>query len=247
MDEWDQLEEKERAAYLAWQRHLIFETAKDLDKSEHDEVGRRPRLIVTEGRVLCTLAGWKRLADAFGVEDVEFVKHLVQQAAEAVAVGNSIDEDALDFVISFVVEGKAKSGMEAALLTQMAVGQTLSAELACQARNARLARDIAIRETSANGLAKLNRTYVSQLETLKRLRSGGEQKVTVQHVSVADGGQAIVGNVTHRQRKARRKKVQTLTHSPSLAMPPLEQSEAMEIPVGASKREHKSRAARQKK
>jgi hypothetical protein len=30
----------------------------------------------------------------------------------------------------------------------------------------------------------------------KRYRTGGEQKVTVQHVSVNEGGQAIVGNVT---------------------------------------------------
>ena len=35
-----------------------------------------------------------------------------------------------------------------------------------------------------------------QMETLKRYRTGGEQKVTVQHVSVSEGGQAIVGNVT---------------------------------------------------
>jgi hypothetical protein len=35
-----------------------------------------------------------------------------------------------------------------------------------------------------------------QMEALKRYRTGGEQKVTVQHVSVSEGGQAIVGNVT---------------------------------------------------
>ena len=35
-----------------------------------------------------------------------------------------------------------------------------------------------------------------QMETLKRYRTGGEQKVTLQHVSVSEGGQAIVGNVT---------------------------------------------------
>jgi hypothetical protein len=29
------------------------------------------------------------------------------------------------------------------------------------------------------------------MEALKRYRTGGEQKVTVQHVSVNDGGQAI--------------------------------------------------------
>jgi hypothetical protein len=43
---------------------------------------------------------------------------------------------------------------------------------------------------------KLARTFAVQMEALKRYRTGGEQKVTVQHVSVNEGGQAIVGNVT---------------------------------------------------
>lgn len=34
------------------------------------------------------------------------------------------------------------------------------------------------------------------MEALKRYRGGGEQKMTVQHVHVAEGGQAIVGNVS---------------------------------------------------
>ena len=33
------------------------------------------------------------------------------------------------------------------------------------------------------------------METLKRYRTGGTQKVTVEHVTVNAGGQAIVGNV----------------------------------------------------
>ena len=40
-------------------------------------------------------------------------------------------------------------------------------------------------------------TYATQMEALKRYRTCGEQKVTVQHVSVSAGAQAIVGNVTH--------------------------------------------------
>jgi hypothetical protein len=34
-----------------------------------------------------------------------------------------------------------------------------------------------------------------QMEALKRYRTGGQQKVTVEHVTVNDGGQAIVGSV----------------------------------------------------
>jgi hypothetical protein len=33
------------------------------------------------------------------------------------------------------------------------------------------------------------------MEALKRYRSGGGQKVTVQHVTATDGGQAVAGNL----------------------------------------------------
>ena len=46
---------------------------------------------------------------------------------------------------------------------------------------------------------------VTQMEALKRYRTGGEQKVTVQHVSVSEGCQAIVGNVTQGRRDRARK------------------------------------------
>ncbi len=39
---------------------------------------------------------------------------------------------------------------------------------------------------------KLLRAYAAQLEALARLRRGGEQRVIVQHVHEADGGQAAV-------------------------------------------------------
>lgn len=57
-------------------------------------------------------------------------------------------------------------------------------------------------DSAERALNKLCRTFAIQLETLKRIRSSGEQKVTVRHVSVNEGGQAIVGNVTHTASKA---------------------------------------------
>ena len=56
-------------------------------------------------------------------------------------------------------------------------------------------------DSAERALNKLTRTYASQMETLKRYRTGGEQKVTVKHVTVGEGGQAIVGNVTHAKRE----------------------------------------------
>jgi hypothetical protein len=45
-------------------------------------------------------------------------------------------------------------------------------------------------------LGRLARTFPAQIEALNRYRSQGEPAITVQNVSVGDGGKAIVGNVT---------------------------------------------------
>src|SRR5207344_467297 len=43
---------------------------------------------------------------------------------------------------------------------------------------------------------KLSRTFATLLEALSRHRGKGQQKVTVEHVHVYEGGQAVVGVVT---------------------------------------------------
>jgi hypothetical protein len=51
------------------------------------------------------------------------------------------------------------------------------------------------RKENLNQANKLSRTYATLLEALNRHRGKGQQKVTVEHVHVHNGGQAIVGNV----------------------------------------------------
>jgi hypothetical protein len=60
-----------------------------------------------------------------------------------------------------------------------------------------IAADLRQEDSAERALNKLARTFAAQLEALKRYRSNGEQKVTVEHVTVNTGGQAVVGNVTH--------------------------------------------------
>ena len=48
-------------------------------------------------------------------------------------------------------------------------------------------------DSAERAFNKLARTFAAQLEALKRYRTGGEQKVTVEHVTVNEGGQTIVG------------------------------------------------------
>ena len=52
----------------------------------------------------------------------------------------------------------------------------------------------------SRALGRLARTFPAQIEALNRCRSQGEPAITVQNVSVGDGGNAIVGNVTQHAR-----------------------------------------------
>ena len=55
---------------------------------------------------------------------------------------------------------------------------------------------ISQQDSAERALNKLARTFAIQVEALKRHRTGGGQTVRVEHVTVNEGGQAIVGNVT---------------------------------------------------
>ena len=52
------------------------------------------------------------------------------------------------------------------------------------------------KEASINHATRMLRTFTAQMEALKRYRTGGQQKVIVEHVHVTAGGQAIVGAVS---------------------------------------------------
>jgi hypothetical protein len=65
---------------------------------------------------------------------------------------------------------------------------------------------------------KLSRTYATLLEALDRHRGKGQQKVTVEHVHVYQGGQAVVGVVTpgggERQRLEDQPHAKAIAHAP---------------------------------
>jgi hypothetical protein len=75
----------------------------------------------------------------------------------------------------------------------MAVTHALAMDLLGRAKQSSM---VLYMETCTNLATKLQRTFVAQVEALRKLRRGREQKVTVEHVHVHGGGQAIVGAVT---------------------------------------------------
>jgi hypothetical protein len=56
-------------------------------------------------------------------------------------------------------------------------------------------KNIAQQDSVGRILGRLARTFPAQIEALNRYRSNGEPAITMQNVSVQDGGKAIVGNV----------------------------------------------------
>lgn len=166
-----------------------------------------PRLKVTQGEKAPTfgmdhpdkLLASALLMEALGTVSVDFVNGLVAQLANVDARGSEIDEGRLNFLLSVVKDIKPKDQLEAMLAAQMAVVHVTMLRFTRQLADAETLQQ---QDSAERTLNKLARTYLMQMEALKRYRTGGEQKVTVQHVSVSEGGQAIVGNVTQGPREA---------------------------------------------
>jgi hypothetical protein len=130
--------------------------------------------------------------EELGTVDKDFLDGLLEHLANAGSQGHQI-ERGLNFMVSVVKGIKPRDEVEAMLAAQMA-----AVHMATMTFARRLAHVEATpqQDSTERAFNKLARTYATQMEALKRYRTGGEQKVTVQHVSVSEGGQAIVGNVT---------------------------------------------------
>ena len=96
------------------------------------------------------------------------------------------------FLPAIVREIAPRDGVERMLAVQMA-----TTHIALMRQGGRMANADQLPQFEAHERAynKLARTYTAQVEALRKHRNGGKQTVTVQHVNVEDGGQAIVGSV----------------------------------------------------
>jgi len=89
-----------------------------------------------------------------------------------------------------------EDGVEGMLATQMVASH--SAAIECWRRAMLPEQTIEGRDLNLKNATKLSSLYVQQMTALDKHRGKGQQKVTVEHVNVEAGGQAIVGNVETR-------------------------------------------------
>lgn len=127
-----------------------------------------------------------------GTCDPAFLTGLTGQVARIGAHGAKIDETASNFLLSVVRAVEPRDELEAMLAVQMAA---IHQATMMMARRLNHVENIPQQDAAERALNKLARTYAMQMEALKRYRTGGQQKVTVEHVTVNAGGQAIVGAV----------------------------------------------------
>jgi len=161
------------------------------------------------------------LMQAIGTTDFEFADGLVGQLVNAGMPGKGIDERGPNFMLAVVQAIQPRDEVESMLASQMAAVQMATMTFA---RRLAHCETIAQQDSAERAFNRLARTFTTQMEALKRYRSTGQQTVTVQHVNVNDGGQAIVGNVSHGGGAGKKSKRQphaqeTLTHAPGGTVP----------------------------
>jgi hypothetical protein len=137
--------------------------------------------------------GERLMADALGVADRDAMHGILRQLVKASVKGERPDEVNLAFMISMVKSIKPRDSVEAMLVAQMVSVHVMAMRCAYHLANA---EDVAQRDSAGRAFGRLARTFPAQIEALNRYRTNGEPAITVQNVSVGDGGNAIVGNVT---------------------------------------------------
>lgn len=122
-------------------------------------------------------------------------KRLLWQAARATGYADLTKADNLIAATSLMVEMKAESGVEAMLAVQMLAVHETALRLMSRAASGDSCAEMA--DADLRRAERLLRLFTDQAETMQRLKGkAGRQRVTVEHVHVHEGGQAIVGGVT---------------------------------------------------
>ena len=138
-------------------------------------------------------AGERLMAAALGVADRDAMEGILRQLVRASASGQRPDKVNLAFMIAIIESIAPRDSVEAMLIAQMASIHVASMRCASQLATT---ADIEHQDSISRSLSRLSRTFAAQIEALNRHRNSASSAITVQNLSVQDGGSAIVGNVT---------------------------------------------------
>lgn len=99
-----------------------------------------------------------------------------------------MDDRGLNFLLAVVKGIEPTDQVEAMLAAQMAAVHNATMTFA---RRLAHVDNIPQQDSAERAFNKLARTFAAQVEALKRYRTGGEQTVRVEHVTVNEGGRQL--------------------------------------------------------
>lgn len=132
----------------------------------------------------------KSMALLFGTKDKD---NMLASLGHITAVVGHKDNFAINGVMAQLKAIDPADELEGMLAIQMVGIHYLSMTMMGRAVNDDQPSDVV--QDQVNRITKLTRTFIAQLEALNKHRGKGQQKMTVEHVYVGDGGQAVIGNV----------------------------------------------------
>ena len=141
-----------------------------------------------------------KLSEAFGTADRDIWGHLLEQIVQTFGGVFSADSrndklyiNAANTAMSILGGIEPQDELEAMLAVQMISVHNIAMKTMGAAILG--GQTFEGRQANMNHAAKMLNTFVAQLEAFKKYRTGGQQKMIVEHVHVNEGGQAIVGTV----------------------------------------------------
>ncbi len=146
-----------------------------------------------------------RLSEALGTTDGAVQYHLSSQAIQTFPgvltskdiVPKGSDSQAMlraaNQAVALLAGIRPQDELESMLAVQMIACHNAAMHCAKQAMIK--GQTLESRQASVNSSAKLMQVFTHQMETLRKRRAGGQQKMVVEHVHVNEGGQAVVGMV----------------------------------------------------
>jgi len=134
-----------------------------------------------------------KLYATFGSSDADALDLFASQIVSIVASGDQDRAKALNSVTPLLQAINPTNEVESMLAVQM-IGTHV---MAMQMMKRAVLSDQTVEGVNfnVNRVTKLSRTFIAQLEAFNKHRGKGQQKMTVKHVHVNEGGQAVIGNV----------------------------------------------------
>lgn len=166
----------------------------DISTSNHRDSLPRVRPTIREdskGKLKLTCATDTTLRDLVGVKTDEAALGLFNSAIHALGDNG---QAYLPLMTATFAEIEPRDAIEAMLAAQMTATHVMMTGLANKVMDA---PNQSLREAYERSVTRLSRTYLAQIDALKKYRAKAQQTVRVERVTVNEGGQAIVGDVSH--------------------------------------------------